>query len=151
MVDYLDLKLGNNFHVEEFYSDDPFEAAAELRDNYSRLSNYTYILLAVPSSVQQTFRGGQDQPQDRVRVALFVAANDNRDRNRAVDRVEEGVILSQAYLTNRKWRVSFSHEGHIEGWDKNIELEDDEGVIYSLTGNLDLELDLAEVITQYES
>lgn len=151
MVEHLEQNLGNNYQVQEFYSDDSFEAAAELRDNYSRLSSYTHILVAVPTATQQNFRTGQDQPQDRVRVALFIAANDNRDRTRAVNRVEEGMLLSQAYLTDRKWSVSFSHRGFIQSWNKNIELEDDEGVIYSLTGDLNLELDLAEVITQYES
>lgn len=151
MVEYLGKKLDNEYKIHGFYSDDALEAASEFGDRYSRLTNTTQILLAVPSSVQQTFRGSQSAVQDRVRVALFVAANDNRDRTRAVDRVEEGVLVSQAYLSNRKWGVEFSHSGYIEGWEKTIELEDDEGVVYSLTGSINLELDLQTVITKYES
>jgi len=151
MTSYLSDKLDSEYNVHEFYSDDALEAAGEFGDKYSRLTRSTQILLAVPSSVQQSFRGSQTAVQDRVRVALFVAANDNRDRTRAVDRVEEGVLVSQAYLSNQKWGVGFSHQGYIEGWEKTIELEDDEGVVYSLTGSINLELDLQTVITKYES
>ena len=149
--DYLVDKIGSDHFVEEFWSDDVIEAAAYLGGRRNRLSQSPFVLVTVPSIITDATRSAPTDILDAVDVLCWIAARDTHDENRQVREASRAMVLTQAYLSQTRFGTSFSSEETINGWQKSIEFEDDEHVIYALRGTLDLEIDLQSVIDDYES
>jgi hypothetical protein len=148
----LEDKIGSDHFVEEFWSDEIVDVAEEISDNYgNQVSTNPLILCTVPNSTQSARRSLPTDTEDQIEILCWIVYEDSYDENRKLERAEKAVLLTQAYLSRVKFGTSFTQQRHIDSWDKTIEFENDEWVIYSLSGNLDVEVDLQKVIDNYES
>jgi len=151
IVSHLTTKMGSDHFIEAFWSDDILEATGFLGDRRQQMSKNPYILVTIPTiDVEQTLAAPTDVI-DNVEVLLWIGSRNAHEENWQTEEASRAMLLAMAYLSRTRFGLNFTSNETIRDWDRTIEYEDDEHVIYSLRGTLPLDVDLQSVIDNYEN
>jgi hypothetical protein len=151
IVSYLREKMGSDHFIEAFWSDDILEATAFLGDRRQQMSKNPYILVTIPTvDVEQTL-AAQTDVIDNVEILLWIASRNTHDEKWQTEEASRAVLLAMSYLSRTRFGLDFTSDETIRNWNRTIEYEDDEHVIYSLRGTLNVDVDLQSVINNYEN
>lgn len=148
---HLDGKISSDATVGTFWSSDIIEFENYVAENQRRVGKHPHVYVTCPNFTQNSRRGIGTAAQDSVTVWVWVVYRDSRSEERLQTQADEISVLTRAYLSEKQFGLDFTNDNTIENWNVTVETETDDTIIYSVVGELDLEVDNAKLINTYES